>query len=244
MTLTVLSSDSPTHMGKFKVFSFIFISILVITNSTLAHSVNASSTIAQLNIMDYPVEIVTTTSFREEIQEKKQTLDFVVKREVDLEKDACSEEEVTQKGIIGEKRVYTKYIYYDNELYESDIDRTETINPIDEIRVRGGKKIYRSFSTPDGEIQYWCKLEQFLATSYDSTCEGCDMITATGMKQGFGVVAVDPKVIPLRSRLYIPGYGTAIAGDTGGLIKGSRIDLGYDSLMGQWSRRYVDVYLL
>lgn len=70
------------------------------------------------------------------------------------------------------------------------------------------------------------------------------MITATGMKQGFGVVAVDPKVIPLFSKLYVPGYGAAIAGDTGGLIKGKRIDLGYDSLMGQWGRRYVDVYLL
>ena len=50
------------------------------------------------------------------------------------------------------------------------------------------------------------------------------------MKQGYGVVAVDPKVIPLYSKLYIPGYGIAIAGDVGGYIKGNKIDLGYDSL--------------
>ena len=49
--------------------------------------------------------------------------------------------------------------------------------------------------------------------------------TATGMKPQVGVVAVDPKVIPLGTKLYVEGYGEAIAGDTGGAIKGNRIDL-------------------
>ena len=49
--------------------------------------------------------------------------------------------------------------------------------------------------------------------------------TATGMKPQVGVVAVDPKVIPLGTKLYVEGYGEAIAGDTGGAIKGKRIDL-------------------
>jgi len=53
--------------------------------------------------------------------------------------------------------------------------------------------------------------------------------TATGIKAGYGVVAVDPKFIRLGSRLYIEGYGYAVAGDTGGAIKGNRIDLGVDS---------------
>ncbi|OGY24119.1 MAG: hypothetical protein A2172_01075 [Candidatus Woykebacteria bacterium RBG_13_40_15] len=88
------------------------------------------------------------------------------------------------------------------------------------------------------------KIRMF-ATSYDKTCHGCNEWTALGLRAGYGVVAVDPKVIPLGSRLYIPGYGEAIAGDTGGAIKGNKIDLGFDDVRaGWWSSRFVDVYIL
>jgi 3D (Asp-Asp-Asp) domain-containing protein len=53
--------------------------------------------------------------------------------------------------------------------------------------------------------------------------------TAAGLQGGYGVVAVDPKFVPLGTRLYIEGYGYAVAADTGGAIKGNRIDLGIDS---------------
>jgi len=53
---------------------------------------------------------------------------------------------------------------------------------------------------------------------------------STGIKCGYGVVAVDPHYIPLGTRLYIEGYGYAIAADIGSAIKGNRIDLCIDSL--------------
>jgi 3D (Asp-Asp-Asp) domain-containing protein len=70
--------------------------------------------------------------------------------------------------------------------------------------------------------------------------------TATGMRSGFGIVAVDPKVIPLGSLLYVQGYGYAVAGDTGGLIKGNRIDVFFYSTSDayKWGRRKVTVYIL
>jgi 3D (Asp-Asp-Asp) domain-containing protein len=49
--------------------------------------------------------------------------------------------------------------------------------------------------------------------------------TATGIAVGPGVVAVDPAVIPLGTRMTIPGYGEGVAADTGGAIKGARIDV-------------------
>jgi len=88
-----------------------------------------------------------------------------------------------------------------------------------------------------------------VATAYSPRVVETDTnpwVTATGMRSGIGVVAVDPQIIPLGSLLYVKGYGYAIAGDTGGAIKGNRIDLffysTYDAL--KWGRRTVTVYLL
>jgi len=70
--------------------------------------------------------------------------------------------------------------------------------------------------------------------------------TACGLQAGWGVVAVDPRVIPLGTKLYVEGYGLAVAADTGGAIKGNRIDLGY-ATRGQalcFGRRTVLVHIL
>jgi len=86
-----------------------------------------------------------------------------------------------------------------------------------------------------------------VATAYSPfCCKGVDDVTALGIRAGYGVVAVDPAVIPLGSRLYIEGYGYAIAADTGSAIKGMRIDLGYDT-KGQalrFGRRPVRVHII
>ncbi|WP_018923415.1 peptidoglycan-binding domain-containing protein [Salsuginibacillus kocurii] len=70
---------------------------------------------------------------------------------------------------------------------------------------------------------------QMEATAYTANCTGCTGITATGQdlnaNPNKAVVAVDPNVIPLGSRVHVEGYGEAIAGDTGGAIQGNRIDL-------------------
>lgn len=87
---------------------------------------------------------------------------------------------------------------------------------------------------------------KMVATAYTASCYGCSGIAANGMHAGHGVVAVDPRIIPLGSRLYIPGYGRAVAGDTGGAIQGRRIDLGFNSLVDalRFGRRAITVYIL
>lgn len=69
--------------------------------------------------------------------------------------------------------------------------------------------------------------------------------TATGVVVTYGVVAVDPTIIPLGTRMFIPGYGYAVAADTGGAVKGYIIDLGYpDGVQVDWRSRWLDIYIL
>ncbi|MED1201578.1 3D domain-containing protein [Heyndrickxia acidicola] len=88
------------------------------------------------------------------------------------------------------------------------------------------------------------------ATAYTADCAGCSGTTATGMdvkdNSNAKVIAVDPKVIPLGSKVYVEGYGYAIAGDTGGAIKGNRIDVlvsSNDKAM-QWGVRHIKVTII
>lgn len=76
-----------------------------------------------------------------------------------------------------------------------------------------------------------------------ATCYDLPGRTATGMPVGRGVVAVDPSVIPLGSRLYIPGYGNGVAADVGGGIRGRIIDLWFPTYAecAAWGRRTVTI---
>jgi 3D (Asp-Asp-Asp) domain-containing protein len=70
--------------------------------------------------------------------------------------------------------------------------------------------------------------------------------TCLGLKMQRGIVAVDPKIIPLKTRLYISGYGYGYAADTGNAIIGNRIDLGVNNASEEkaWMHRKVTVYIL
>ena len=75
-----------------------------------------------------------------------------------------------------------------------------------------------------------------------ATCYDLSGRTATGMPVGQGVVAVDPSVIPLGTRMYVPGYGKGVAADVGGGIKGDTIDLWMTpSQCASWGRRTVTI---
>lgn len=187
--------------------------------------------------------IKTETKFGEEIKTEETKIEFKTTYKDDPETEA-GEETVEIEGKDGKKIKTYKITYYDGEEFSKDLVSTKTEEPVDKIIKRGTKIIWKTLETDNGEIRYWKKLRVY-ATHYDSRCPGCNETTAIGMRAGKGVIAVDPKVIKLRSKVYIPGYGEAVAGDTGGAIKGNIIDLGFDDARTSgWRAQYIDIYLL
>ncbi|MHB9133207.1 MAG: G5 and 3D domain-containing protein [Armatimonadota bacterium] len=84
------------------------------------------------------------------------------------------------------------------------------------------------------------------ATAYTPYDAGCNGITATGARATRGIIAVDPRVIPLGTRVYVDGYGPAVAADTGGAIKRNVIDVCFPTKREafSWGRRKVTVIVL
>ncbi|RIW29879.1 DUF348 domain-containing protein [Bacillus salacetis] len=88
------------------------------------------------------------------------------------------------------------------------------------------------------------------STAYTGSCNGCSGVTATGINlkanPGVKVIAVDPSVIPLGTKVYVEGYGYAVAADTGGAIKGNKIDVFFSSKSDayRWGRKQVKIKIL
>lgn len=164
------------------------------------------------------------------------------------------EEGVTQvvtNGVNGEKTSTVKVVFYGGEEYLKKVVSEEvTVAPVNQVIKRG---VAKSVSTPNGNLKY-SHAYTMSASAYTAGAESTGKnpgdkgygVTATGMIARHGVVAVDPKVIPLGTKLYIEGYGMAIAADTGGSIKGHKIDLFYENLSSalNFGRRSVKVYVL
>jgi len=211
--------------------------------------------------------VTTESSFTEKLQEETESLPKKTVYQDDPETEA-GEEKVLEEGADGKKIKIYKITYYkankdtsdggpersrgdssevnQNEEYSRELQSVETTPAKDKKVLRGTKIVWRTLDTPDGQIKYWKKMRVY-ATYYYPFCEGCTGTgrTVLGSKAGFGIVAVDPKVIKLGSHLYIPGYGTAVAGDTGGNINDNIIDLGFDDAKtANWSTRFTDIYII
>jgi len=155
-----------------------------------------------------------------------------------------------QAGKLGVRKRRVRIIYEDGEektrmVADEWIERQPTMH----IVSYGTKIVVRELETPDGVIRYWRKI-RMLATSYSAATAGKAPdhplygITRLGWQARKGIVAVDPRVISLRTKVYVPGYGFGTAADTGGKIKGRWIDLCYDEDNLVLWKKWVDVYLL
>ena len=99
---------------------------------------------------------------------------------------------------------------------------------------------------PLPEFPGYGKVIHVEATAYSSQEPGLSAYTATGTICRRGVIATDPSFIPLGTKVYIPGYGYAVAEDTGGAIIGNKIDVAFDTIdeCYQFGRQFIDIYII
>ena len=168
---------------------------------------------------------------------------------------ASAEMEIDTQGLIsagqpGIKRTQIRV------RYENGVEVSRTIDgewveqePVNEVYGYGTQIVLRTIDTPEGPREYW-RVVRMRVTSYTAASSGRAAddplygITASGRPAGYGIVAIDRNIVPFRSSVYVPNYGVAFAGDTGGGVRGRWIDLGYDENNFQSWSGYVDVYYL
>ncbi len=153
------------------------------------------------------------------------------------------EKKVIAPGVKGVKETTSRVIRVGKMNVKKVIDTQVIQAPQKEIVAIGTG--YRMLPTSRGYVRYK-KIVKMEATAYTLACGNGDGVTSIGIVPYEGIIAVDPRVIPYRTRVYVPGYGFAMAGDTGGAIKGNRIDLFMHKRSDamRWGRRQVNMYIL
>ncbi len=172
-----------------------------------------------------------------ELRDKKIPYEVIHRKNPQLE---VGKSKVVQKGIDGIGRVTVRESYLHGEkIAEEVLQESITKVAVPEIVEEGARPKAAAGISP------YSKVINVEASAYLPSDGGGSGYTATGVPARRGVIAVDPNVIPLGSHVYIPGYGEAIAADTGG-FSGRAIDVCVDTYAEamNWGRRNVDVYIL
>ena len=174
-------------------------------------------------------------------------------------------EKVLTEGQDGQMQCIAS-VSYDNgkEVSRTVLKQTVTHQPVDALIAVGTGPVEESTNgkaavigdgyiiLPTGEKLTYSGTMQVVATAYSHFDEGCDMITSTGTVVRIGTVAVDPRLIPYGTRMFIVSndgeyiYGVSTAEDCGGAIIDKRIDLYYPTLRQcfDFGRRECTVYFL
>jgi len=130
--------------------------------------------------------------------------------------------------------------------------KSNIIHPNQKIKVVGSTTAKNlTTNTPSRSTNDNVKKEFTVsASAYTANCNGCSGITKTGINlkrnPNIKVIAVDPNVIKLGTKVYVEGYGYAIAGDIGGAIKGNKIDVFIPNKSDayKWGRKNVKITIL
>ncbi len=201
----------------------------------------------------YPIEdgLAVTISRLErifEIRESRIPAGVVWKPDLELPLDQIQTRIVGKPGLIGNR---SRLISKDGRILSRDSVDHWTVQPALDTEVFFGQRITKKgLNISNNQTIFYWRKTRMLATSYSAANSGTPKdapwygYTFSGEPMDTGVIAADLNVLPLRTRLYIPGYGNGNVLDTGGGLEGLHIDLGYsDEEYVSWYR-VVDVYWL
>jgi uncharacterized protein YabE (DUF348 family) len=161
-----------------------------------------------------------------------------------------TQRKVTQEGKEGQKKT-TFSVTYENgqEVLRKILSEVVAKKPTEKIIVQG---TYPTMPiSRGGDAVPYSKVIKVKSTAYSPTGGRTTALTATGRKavrnpEGYSTIAVDPTVIPYGTKLFVQGYGFAIAADCGSAIKGNFIDVFFDTKREalNWAVKYVNLYVL
>jgi resuscitation-promoting factor RpfB len=192
---------------------------------------------------------VTTVRDQTEVSEEPIEYASIVRYDAEM---ARGQQAITQWGEDGSyRKEYRVRLINGREVWRALVSEN-MIPPTDEVVSVGTYVKPAAVAVPapapavDVPAQPGCSRTMHVyATWYTAASAGGSGVTKTGTGVYRGIVAVDPRVIPLGTRMYIPGYGYGIAADTGGDIIGNHIDLGYSADDPKdWRTRWVDICIL
>jgi 3D (Asp-Asp-Asp) domain-containing protein len=192
---------------------------------------------------------VKVVRVREDVQLKEDEIPFETEAQVDPELP-LGETQVLRAGENGLVRRRIVLTYENGRLINRQVAEEERLKePVSQQIRTGSKVVWRTVETEQGPMRYFAQLRVY-ATSYSAARAGTPKSapwygrTRMGLVMRKGIVAVDRRLIPLGTNLYVPGYGVGLAGDTGGGIKNFHIDLGYDDDNYVSWHQWVELYLL
>jgi len=210
-------------------------SILALANITLGEKDIVEP---ELTAVVHKGTVIKVSRITEELVSQKEKISF----RTELREDKTLERgirRVIKNGADGLKEETVKIVYKDGKKIGQETVSSRVLKePVNKIVAMG----VLQFASRGGNRFEFDRALEVNASAYTHTGNR----TCTGTVPKVGTVAVDPQVIPLKSRLYVEGYGFGVAEDTGSAIKGNAIDvfLETEAEARRWGRRTVKVYLL
>ncbi|MFD3157102.1 3D domain-containing protein [Haloimpatiens sp. FM7330] len=155
-----------------------------------------------------------------------------------------------QEGTTGEKQILTQIVYENNKEVSRKVVSEKVVKaPVNKVIHKGSAP--KAPVSRGGYASSSSRVINVKSTAYSPINGARVAYTASGMRAarnpgGYSTIAVDPRIIPLGTKVYVEGYGLAIAADTGTAIKGNKVDVFFNTYREacRWGVKYVKVYIL